>query len=151
KAATAEARQEIRQRPELHIEALGSGSDYTVFVDHLGIASLNLAFSGEGGSGIYHSIYDDYYWYTQFSDGDFVYGRALAQTIGSAVMRLAGAEVLPYDFGNLAETVNRYVDELQKLWKSTADRIKERNREIEEGVFSATSDPRRPLLAPPAE
>ena len=140
-----------RQRPDLRIDALGSGSDYTVFVDHLGIASLNLGFSGEDGGGIYHSIYDDYYWYTRFSDGDFVYGRALAQTIGSAVLRLAGAEVLPFDFSNLAETVNRYVDELQKLWKSTADRIKERNREIDEGVFSATSDPRRPTLPPLAE
>jgi N-acetylated-alpha-linked acidic dipeptidase len=151
RAATAEARQEVRQRPDLRIDALGSGSDYTVFVDHLGIASLNLAFGGEDGGGIYHSIYDDYYWYTRFSDGDFVYGRTLAQTIGSAVLRLAGAEVLPYDFSNLAETVNRYVDELQKLWKSTGDRIQERNREIEEGVFSATSDPRRPTLPPPAE
>ena len=151
RAGSAEARQDARQRPDLRIEALGSGSDYTVFVDHLGIASLNLGFGGEDGGGIYHSIYDDYYWYTRFSDGDFVYGRALAQTIGSAVLRLAGAEVLPYDFSNLAETVNRYVDELQKLWKSTADGIKERNREIEEGVFRATSDPRHPLLPPAAE
>jgi N-acetylated-alpha-linked acidic dipeptidase len=152
RATTPEARQELRQRPDLRIEALGSGSDYTVFLDHLGVASLNLGFrSGSGGGGVYHSIYDDYFWYTRFSDGDFVYGRALAQTIGSAVLRLAGADVLPYDFTNLADTVNRYVDELQKLWKSTGDRIKERNREIEEGVFSATNDPRRPTVPPTVE
>ena len=84
--------------PDLRIDALGSGSDYTAFIDHLGIASLNLGFGGEDGGGIYHSIYDDFYWYTHFADGDFVYGRALAQTIGSAVLRLADADVLPYDF-----------------------------------------------------
>jgi N-acetylated-alpha-linked acidic dipeptidase len=150
-AATPEARQEARQRADLRISALGSGSDYTAFIDHLGIASLNLAYGGEDGGGIYHSIYDDYYWYTHFSDGDFVYGRALAQTIGSAVLRLADADLLPYDFTNLADTVHRYVDELQKLWKSTSDGIQERNRQIEEGVFSATSDPRRPMEPPKAE
>jgi N-acetylated-alpha-linked acidic dipeptidase len=149
--AQSESRHELRTRPDLRIEALGSGSDYTVFIDHLGIASLNLSYGGEDDGGIYHSIYDDYYWYTHFSDGDFVYGRALAQTVGSAVLRLAGADVLPFDFTNLAETVDRYVDELQKLWKSTADRIQERNREIEEGVFRATSDPRRPLSEPKPE
>jgi N-acetylated-alpha-linked acidic dipeptidase len=150
-AATAEARQEIRQRADLKIQALGSGSDYTVFLDHLGIASLNLGFGGEDFGGIYHSIYDDYFWYTHFSDGDFVYGRALAQTIGTVVIRLADADVLPYEFTSLAETVNLYVDELQKLWKSTGEGIRERNREIEEGVYSATSDPRRPIEPPKAE
>ena len=95
----------MRKRPDLRIGALGSGSDYTVFVDHLGIASLNLGFGGEDGGGIYHSIYDDFYWYTHFSDGDFVYGRALAQTVGTAVMRLADADLLPYDFTNFADTV----------------------------------------------
>ena len=150
-AASAEARQELRSRPDMRIGALGSGSDYTAFVDHLGIASLNLGYGGEDGGGVYHSIYDDYYWYTHFADTDFVYGRTMAQTIGSAVMRMAGADLLPFDFTGLAETVNRYVDELHKLWKSTSDRIKEQNREIEEGVFSATSDVRRPTLAPAAE
>ena len=82
------------------------------------IASLNLGFGGEDGGGIYHSIYDDFYWYTHFSDGDFIYGRALAQTAGTAMMRLADADLLPYDFTNFADTVHRYVDEVQKLWKT---------------------------------
>jgi N-acetylated-alpha-linked acidic dipeptidase len=146
-----ESRQEARSRADLRISALGSGSDYTAFIDHLGVASLNLGFGGDGGGGIYHSIYDDYYWYTHFSDGDFVYGRALSQTIGTAVMRLAGADVLPYDFTNLAETVHRYVDELQRLRSSIGDEIRERNRQLDEGVFAATSDPRRPLLPPKRE
>ena len=73
-------------------DALGSGTDFTAFLEHLGVASLNLGFGGEDDGGIYHSIYDDFYWYTHFSDTDFVYGRALAQTVGTAVMRLADAD-----------------------------------------------------------
>src|SRR5437870_2805267 len=95
-AKTADERQEARQRADLRIDALGSGSDYTPFLQHVGIATLNLGFGGEGGGGIYHSIYDDFKWYTTFDDTSFVYGRALAQTIGTAVMRLADAEVVPY-------------------------------------------------------
>ncbi len=150
RAAAAE-RGEARRRADLRIGALGSGSDYTVFLDHLGIASMNLGFGGEDGGGIYHSIYDDFYWYTHFSDGDFVYGRALAQTAGTAMMRFAGAGLLPYDFVNFAETVKRYADEVQKLWKSESDDIRERNLEIQEGVFAATSDPQKPMLPPPAQ
>jgi N-acetylated-alpha-linked acidic dipeptidase len=71
RSSSGEQRQEARSRPDLRIGALGSGSDYTVFVDHLGIASLNLGYGGEDGGGIYHSIYDDFYWYTHFADTDF--------------------------------------------------------------------------------
>ena len=144
-------RDEVRKRSELRIGALGSGSDFTAFIDHLGIASLNLGFGGEDGGGIYHSVYDDFYWYTHFSDGDFIYGRALAQTAGTAMMRFADADLLPYDFTNFAETVRRYGDEVQKLWKTESDEIRERNKEIEEGVFSATADPRKTSVPPLAE
>jgi N-acetylated-alpha-linked acidic dipeptidase len=146
-----EERQEVRQRADLRIDALGSGSDYTVFLDHLGIASLNLGYGDEDGGGIYHSIYDDFYWYTHFSDTDFVYARALAQTVGTAVLRLAGADLLPYDFTNFADTTRKYTDELKKLLKDKQDAASERNKELEEGVFSATSDPRKPTVAPAAE
>jgi len=144
-------RDEVRRRPDLRLGALGSGSDYTAFIDHLGIASLNLGFGGEDGGGIYHSIYDDFYWYTHFGDGDFIYGRALAQTAGTAMMRFADADLLPYDFTNFADTVKRYVDEVQKLWKTESDEIRERNKEIEEGVFSATADPHKTSVPPPVE
>ena len=144
-------RQELRSRADLRISALGSGSDYTAFLDHLGIPALNLGYGGLDGSGIYHSIYDDFYWYTRFSDSDFIYGRALAQTVGTAVMRLADAPVLPLEFGNLTDTLRRYADELEKLAAGQRDEIRERNRQIEEGVFSATDDARRPLVAPKPE
>jgi N-acetylated-alpha-linked acidic dipeptidase len=150
-AKTPEDRKEVRERADLRIEALGSGSDWTVFLDHLGIASLDLGYGDEDGGGIYHSIYDDFYWYTHFSDTDFSYGRALSQTAGSAVMRLADADLLPYDFTALADTIHRYLDELQKLLKTKQDEIVERNQEIEEGVFVAIADPRKTSVAPPAE
>lgn len=150
-ARSPEERQELRSRSDFQIGALGSGSDYTAFIDHLGIASLDLGYGGEDGGGIYHSIYDDYYWYTHFSDTDFKYGPTLAQTAGTAVLRIADAELLPYEFVNFAETVRRYQDELKKLLVSMRDQIKERNRQIEEGVFAATTDPKQPLVAPKAE
>jgi len=150
-AKTAEERQELRQRPDLRISALGSGTDFTGFLDHLGIATLDLGYSGEDEQGIYHSIYDDFYWYTHFSDRDFVYGRALAQTVGTSVMRLADAEVLPFDFVDFADTVETYKKELQKLLTAKQEEIHERNQELEEGVFAATNDPRRPTVAPAKE
>ena len=112
---------------------------------------MNLGYGGEDRSGIYHSIYDDIYWYTHFSDTAFVYGRALAQAGGQAVMRLADADLLPFAFGNLAETAQRYVTELQQLRDRRATEIAERDRQIEEGAYAATSDPRAPTRAPAAE
>jgi len=145
----AEKRQALRQKPELEINALGSGSDYTAFLDHLGISSLNLAYSGEGGYGVYHSIYDSFYWYTHFGDPEFVYGRALAQTAGTAVLRFAGADILPYDYINFANTINTYVEELKKLAQKMRDEIIETNQQIDEGVFEAIADPRDYSLAAP--
>ncbi|MGC1907896.1 MAG: transferrin receptor-like dimerization domain-containing protein [Candidatus Acidiferrum sp.] len=150
-AHSPERRQEARQRADLRIAALGSGSDYTAFLQHDGVASVNLGFGGEDGGGIYHSIYDDFYWYTHFSDTDFVYGRALAQAAGSMVMRLADADLLPFEFSDFSDTIQMYIKELKALAQKSRDDTVERNREIEEGVFSATNDPKEPLIAPPAE
>jgi len=143
-------RQEARSRSDLRIGALGSGSDYGAFLQHDGVAALNLGFGGEDGGGIYHSIYDDFYWFTHFSDTDFVYGRALAQTAGTAIMRLADADLLPFEFGNFSDTMQSYVKELKTLAQKSRDEIIERNRELEEGVFAAMTDP-RVKSAPPAK
>jgi len=146
------ARTEARSRPDLRIGALGSGSDYSAFLQHAGIASLNLGFGGQSQSdGVYHSVYDDFYYYSTFIDPDFAYGRTLAQTIGTAVIRLADAELLPFDFTNLAETVQTYVRELQALLRTQQDDVRERNRQIEEGVFTAMSNPGRPIKPPVVE
>src|SRR5256885_4373012 len=150
-AKTSEQREEIRKRSDLRIPALGSGSDYTAFLQHDGVAALNIGFGGEDQGGIYHSIYDDFYWYTHFSDTDFVYGRALAQTGGTAVMRVADADLLPFEFADLSDTVQTYIKELKELAQKMHDDIQERNRELEEGVFKATDDPKQPLVAPARE
>jgi len=142
---------EARLRPDLRIEAPGAGSDYIAFIDHLGIASLNLGYGGEDPGGFYHSGYDDFYYYTKFIDKDFVYGRALSQTIGTMIMRFADAEVLPYDFSDFTDTIHRYSDELKFLLKSRQDEIRVRNQDLDDGVFNAISDPRRPMVPPEKE
>jgi N-acetylated-alpha-linked acidic dipeptidase len=150
-AKNAEDRREVRERPDLRLNALGSGSDYTAYIDHLGIASLNLSYGDEDEGGIYHSAYDDFYCYKHFSDTDFVYGRALSQTVGTAVMRLADADLLPFEFTDFADTIRLYLKELRKLADDEREEAIERNKEIDEGLFSATNDPRRSKVAPPRE
>ena len=141
-------RRDARDREDLRIGALGSGSDYSSFIDHLGVASLNLGYGGEDDGGIYHSIYDDFYWFMNFSDSSFVYGRALSQAMGIAVLRLANADILPFAFTNLAETIQTYVKQLQSLRDRRSEQIVERNRQIEDGLYLVTSDPRDPVTAP---
>ena len=150
--ATAERRGEIRSRADTRIGALGSGSDYTVFLDHLGVASLNISYGGEDqGSGQYHSIYDDFYYYTHFMDTTFAYGKALAQTGGTMMMRLADAPVLPFQFTGFAETVRTYITEIKRLASDQRAQIKERNTEIEDGTFMALADPKRKTVPPSKE
>lgn len=143
-----EVRKDARDREDLRIGALGSGSDYSSFIDHLGVASLNIGYGGEDDGGIYHSIYDDFYWFTHFSDTAFVYGRALAQVGGTTVLRLANADLLPFAFTNLSETVQGYVKDLQSLRDRRAEQITDRNKSIDDGLFKLTSDPRDPVIAP---
>jgi N-acetylated-alpha-linked acidic dipeptidase len=149
--ASAATRKDIRSRADLHIGALGSGSDYTAFLQHVGIPSMNLGFGGEDQGGVYHSVYDDFYWYTHFADTSFVYGKALAQTAGTAAMRLADADVIPYDFTDLAQTVGTYVTELKTLHKTMASDVVEHNREVADSGFFLTNDPRHPLALPKDE
>ncbi len=150
-ATTDAARTELRQRRDLRIGALGDGSDYSPFLDYLGIPSLDLRFDGETPGGVYHSEYDDFYWYTHFSDTKFVYGRALAQVAGTAVMRMSDAEILPYEFTDVADTMHEYVNDLKKQMTQTRQTIEESNREIHEGVFTAMSDPQTPSYPPKEE
>ncbi|MGC2331113.1 MAG: transferrin receptor-like dimerization domain-containing protein [Candidatus Acidiferrales bacterium] len=150
-AKSEEARKEIRDRADLPVGALGSGSDYTAFLDHLGIASANLEYGGEDEGGVYHSVYDDFYWYTHFSDTNFQYGRALSQTIGTAVMRFADADLLPFEFQDLSSTINGYVKQLKALADNEREESIERDKELDDGLYSAINDPRHPMLPPPRE
>jgi len=147
---TPEERKEAASRTDLRIGALGSGSDYAAFIDHLGIASLNLGYGGEDEEGIYHSIYDDFYWYTHFSDTTFVYGRALAQTAGTLVLRAAQADVLPYDFAALADTLRVYDTEVKALLETRRTEAKERKAALDLNAYALTSDPKQPTIPPAA-
>jgi N-acetylated-alpha-linked acidic dipeptidase len=148
---TGDERREARERADFRIGALGSGSDYTPFVQHAGIASINLSFGDEDQDGIYHSIYDDFYFFAHYLDTDFTYGRALAQTVGTAVIRLADADVVPMEFTNLADTVQKYGRELKELLGRKQEDVRERNRQIADGVFAAMRDPRAPVPIPKTE
>jgi N-acetylated-alpha-linked acidic dipeptidase len=150
-AKNQEERAEIRKRGDLAIGSLGDGSDYASFLDHAGISALNIGYGGENDADAYHSIYDDFYWYSRFVDSDFSYGRALAQTGGTSVMRLADADVIPFEYADLAETIGKYVTELEKQLKDKQEEITERNLELKEGVFSALADPHKASTPPPRE
>jgi len=150
-AKTADERADLRKRKDLPIEALGDGSDFTAFQDFAGISTLDMGFGGEEAGTQYHSIYDSFYWYTHFADTDFVYGRALAQVAGTAMLRLADAAFIPVDYAPQAEAIGKYEEELETLLKQKQDEYTERDLELKEGVFAATVDPRKPLTAPPVE
>ena len=110
----------LRQRRDFPIAALGSGSDYTAFLDFLTVASLSMDFGGEApDAGVYHSTYDSFYWYTHFSDTDFTYGAELSRTMGTALMRLADADILPFEFTATAHTLKSYAEEVEKLRSDT--------------------------------
>jgi N-acetylated-alpha-linked acidic dipeptidase len=130
------------------IAAIGSGSDYATFIDHLGIASLNLDFGGEDRGGTYHSAYDTPWYVEHFGDKQSVYGAAIAQTAGTVVMRVADADVLPYDFSNLAKTIAGYSTELKALVKQLQGEAAVRQRNIDAGVYALAADPRHPTALP---
>jgi N-acetylated-alpha-linked acidic dipeptidase len=150
-AKSPEAQNEIRNRHDLRLEMLGGGSDHAPFINFAGVASLGLGFGGEDGGGIYHSIYDDFYWYTHFSDKDFVYGKALAQAGGTSIMRLADADLLPLQFSDFADDVKMYVTEVKKFSVQQRDEIRQKNQEITDGIYEATSDPRLTWVTPRKE
>ena len=91
--------------------ALGSGSDYTVFLNFLGLPIVEMSFSGPYG--VYHSIYDNYYWMTQFGDPGFKYMTVMAEVWGRMALRLANAEHYPHDFGLYAQRVGEFIDALE--------------------------------------
>ena len=150
-ARDSEERGDLRRRSDLKLYALGDGSDFTAFQDFAGISTLSIEFGGEDDGDQYHSIYDDFYWYTHFVDTDFAYGRLEAQTAGTAIMRLADADLIPVDYAAQAEAIAKYEADLEKLLKDKQDEFTERNQQLKEGVFIATADPRKPSTPPPIE
>ena len=146
-----EERKKLESEKNFVLGDLGSGSDYSAFIDHAGIASINYGFGGEVGGGIYHSIYDDFYWYSHFDDPTEQYGRALAQTAGMTVMRLSDSDVPALDFAGLADAVGGFVSELEKLDKTEIAQIQWQNKEIQDGIFNAVADPTKKFVPPATE
>ncbi len=145
---TSAVRNELQTRADLRISALGSGSDYTPFLQHMGIASLDIGFGGEDGGGSYHSIYDSFDHYIRFNDSSFQYGVALAKVCGHAVLRLADAETLPFEFTAFADTVGVYVGEIVKLTDSMREETATMNSLIENGMLGAVQDPKKTFVLP---
>jgi N-acetylated-alpha-linked acidic dipeptidase len=148
---SAEERRDGGERGDFHINALGSGSDYSPFLQHLGIASLDIRYGGENSGGSYHSIYDSFDHYTRFGDPDFAYGIALAQTAGRAILRAANAELLPFDFLNFAETVARYAKEVSKLADDLREETRQQNELIRDKSLEAIADSRETYVVPKAK
>ncbi len=147
-AATDTAKKELLKRKIDRLEALGSGSDYSAFLQHAGITTPDLGFGGEDQGGEYHSIYDSYDMYRRFKDNNFEYGPALAGVAGHAVLRMVDADVLPFDFNYLYETVNRYTKELEGMVKEMRAKTELDNQLIEGGVYKLADDPKKNLKAP---
>ena len=132
----------------IKLSALGAGSDWSGFLQFLGIASLNLGFGGEGSGGEYHSVYDSYDHFTRFKDPGFQYGIALSKTAGRTMMRLANADVLPIDFNSFYKTVNDYVGELKTLLDNTRAETEQENKMINDKLFDLAKDPKKGFQSP---
>lgn len=151
KAATPKLKKEKLSRQGIAIGAMGSGSDYSSFLQHLGIPALDYGFGGEDAGGEYHSIYDSYDDYTRFKDPGFRYGVALSQTAGHTVLRLANTVTLPFDFRKLYETVNGYVNELTELTSNLRESTLIENQLIRENKYQQVTDTAKHLSAPLAK
>jgi N-acetylated-alpha-linked acidic dipeptidase len=134
---------------DLPIGALGSGSDYSAFIQHLGIAALDIGFGGEDdNAGIYHSRYDSFDHFDRFGDPGFKYEVALAQVGGRIVMRTADADLLPMRFGDFSATFDRYVTQLHKLADEERKKADKQHRLLDAHDYELVSDPTRPVAPP---
>ena len=147
-AGSAKLKEENLNRKEIELEPLGSGSDFSPFLQHLGLPSLNVGFGGEDGGGEYHSIYDSYDDYRRFKDPSFQYGVALAKTAGRMVMRMADADKLPFDFSYLYKAINDYTKEVIALAANMREDTRLENKMIESGIYKQTMDTANHLQAP---
>jgi len=135
---------------DMKISPLGSGSDYTPFLQHLGIASLNLGFGGESGGGSYHSQFDSFDHFIRFGDPGFAYGAALSKVTARATLRLANADILPFRFGPFVKNVETYRDEVMALMESTRKETERRNALVAADAYTLAADPTHTYVAPEA-
>ncbi|MEQ8206718.1 MAG: transferrin receptor-like dimerization domain-containing protein [Woeseia sp.] len=146
-ASSDKARAEAK-RGSLRLYPMGSGSDYTPFLQHLGIASVNFGFGGEGASGSYHTLYDTFEHYTTWRDPELQYGAALSKVAGRATLRLANAPLLPFEFEGFTDNVAMYIDELESLADGMRKETATQNQQIKDGLYTLSLDPAGPLGPP---
>jgi N-acetylated-alpha-linked acidic dipeptidase len=142
------ARTNLSGNKNIKLGALGAGSDWSGFLQHLGITSMNLGFGGEGPGGDYHSIYDSYDHFVRFTDPGFQYGMALSMTAGRVMMRMANADVLPFDVNCFYKTLVDYVAEVKALQDNSRTETEQENKMIREKLFDTAKDPKKNYLSP---
>jgi N-acetylated-alpha-linked acidic dipeptidase len=147
-ASSTKAKKEALNTTALQLNALGSGSDYSPFLQHLGLPSIDLGFGGEDGGGEYHSIYDSYDDYRRFKDPTFEYGVALAKVAGRAVLRMADADMLPFDFTKLYTTANNYATELMNATNDMREATVVENELLGSNKYTLAADPTKPYIQP---
>lgn len=145
---TPEQQKRAKSQEDIWLYPLGSGSDYSGFLQHLGIACFNVSFGGHGRGGEYHTAFDTFEHYTRFVDPDFAYGAALVDVCGRLTLRLADAEVLPFDFKSAAAEIRRYADEIMKLADDKRTEVETFNEAVENNYFQLANDPEEPFVAP---
>lgn len=146
--SNARIKNEAKNRAQLRVSPLGSGSDYTPFLQHLGIASINIAFGGEAQDGSYHTLYDTYEHYLKFRDPGLYYGVALAQVAGRATLRIANAQRLPFEFAGLTDNIALYLSEIEALTDALRSGTEDTNSLIDAGTYDLALDPTKNLGAP---
>ncbi|MCH8250602.1 MAG: M28 family peptidase [Proteobacteria bacterium] len=147
-AESDQEKKDAAERADIRLDPMGSGSDYTPFLQHLGIASAKLGFGGEAAGGSYHTLYDTYEHFTTWNDPGLVYGETLPKVTGRATLRLANAQRLPFEFLGLADNIALYVSELEELADTMREATAKTNELIDSGAWAAALDPNKSLGAP---
>jgi N-acetylated-alpha-linked acidic dipeptidase len=150
-ATSVKARKDLMARKNLQIGAMGSGSDYSSFIQHLGVPALDIGFGGESNGGEYHSIYDSYDDYVRFKDPGFAYGVVLSKTAGHAALRMADADVLPFDFTSTQKTISEYVADLISMTDQLRETTVVNNQLVKQKLYSIAADPTHPYTPPVAK
>ena len=148
---SAQKQKDAEKRSDIRINPLGSGSDYTPFLQHLGISSANISFGGEARDGSYHTLYDTYEHYTTWRDPNLTYGVSLAHVAGRATLRLANSERLPFEFKGFADNIDLYIGELEELADNMRIDTEDKNSMIIDGTYIAALDPKKTISPPKVE
>jgi N-acetylated-alpha-linked acidic dipeptidase len=144
-------REKLLGNKRIRLAALGAGSDYSPFIQHLGISSIDVGFGGENEGGEYHSIYDSYDNYIRFKDPGFNYGIALAKTAGRLTLRMAEADVLPFEFSSFYKVISEYAADVKTVLDKMRSSVEVQNKMVADNLFDAAKDPTKPYSSPKAK